>query len=1159
MQGERRMVTVLFCDVVGSTAMAERMDPEEWAEVMNEAFGLLIAPVNRYGGTVARLLGDALLAYFGAPVAHEDDPERAVLAALAMTEDIAPFRERFRRDYGTDFDIRVGINTGRVVVGDVGSGGAEEYTVMGDAVNVAARMEQTAEPGTIRVGETTHGMVEQVFDFEALGDVEVKGKSQTVPAFRVVGRKQQRGRQRGLGGTSAPLVGRDGELGSIKLLLDDLRLGRGGIVSLIGEAGLGKSRLLEEARAEWHAGHPNHSDEAMSRFCPDERGHAERGPDEAMSSGSWQESRGVSYDSDRPFTLFIGRIRAFLGVDEADSQHEIRAKIVTGVESIPDFDGEDLVDSLQTLLSVKSEVTGSDDDDAEKLRTRLFEGVERVWRARSSVYPLVAVFEDLHWADSTSVDLILHLAKLVEEAPILIVCAFRPERRSQAWRFKQAVEVEHPHLYAEISLSPLDDGESGELIDMLLNVEGMPGEVRQSLVERAEGNPYFVEEAIRTLVDGGLIATENGRALWQHDVPLDGLQLSGGALSMVMARIDRLEEDARQTLQLASVIGRNFYGHVLKVVSDTAERIDRQLSDLQRAELILQAARTPEIEYTFKHELTREAAYGSILVRRRRQFHRRVGEAIESLFPDRLQEEATRLALHFGEAGDRERAFKYSVMAGDAAVHIYANEEAVNHFSKAVDFSRDFAPSAEELSHLYRTFGRTLEVTGQDARAIELYKQLEEIGDDRNDEALTLQAMLSQATLHATYTTEFDPAKGKDLLTRSLQLARRIGEPESESKALWNLMLLEVYGGDSNERAVEHGEAALAIALAHGLKERTAYALHDLSRAYSIMGRTAECEAALEEAGQLWRELGNLSMLGDHLSMASIYYFAKGDLARAAEVAEEASEVGGRSGGAWGKLVAFFGFATVKVEHGLFDDALSDDDWVGESAKDPDFAPGPFVGIIVSWLRLNAGDLDGSLDAAENAVERSLGLMGVRVTALMMMTGILTAGGKLDRAEEVLRQVLGADASDQRDVNGGFEMARLAVDEFYLTTGRYPEALAFAEERLAHLERFQRLGFVSDHLRFKGLALAGLGRASEAIEPLKKAVETAEQVGSLRSLWRALAAQAEVAAALGDHETAVSSRRQALDIVERIADGIADPERRRMFMALPEVGRLRAG
>ncbi len=960
MQGERRLVTVLFCDVVGSTAMAERMDPEEWAEVMNEAFGLLIAPVNRYGGTVARLLGDAVLAYFGAPVAHEDDPERAVLTALSMVESIGPFREQFRNDYGTDFDVRIGINTGRVVVGDMGGGGTEEYTVMGDAVNVAARMEQTADPGTIRIGEATQTLVAPLFDLESLGEVTVKGKTEPVSAFRVVGRKLEPGRVRGFRENS-PLVGRDREMGSLRLLLGDLRLGRGGIVSLIGDAGLGKSRLLEEARAEWEAGHPSDFDESARAFA-------------------WHESRGVSYDSDRPYTMFISRIKAHLGVGELDSAGEIRGKIAAGVEAIPDLEGEDLVDALQALLSVRADAVGAD---AEKVRGGLFFAVDRVWRDRSAAYPFVAVFEDLHWADTASVDLILHLAKLTESAPILIICAFRPERRSQAWRFKQAVEVEHPHLYAEVILTPLTGPQSEELVDGLLDVEGMPCEVHKSIVDRAEGNPYFVEEAIRALGDAGAIKREGDRAVWRSDVPPDNLQLSGGAQSLVMARIDRLEEDARQTLQLASVIGRSFYEHVLKVVSDAADRIDRQLGDLQRAELIMQAARTPEVEYVFKHELTREAAYGSILVRRGREFHQRVGEAIESLFPDRLEEEATRLALHFGEARDRERAFKYSVMAGDAASRIYANAAAIAHYCKAVNVSQDFAPGSEELAHLYRRLGRTLEVTGQDGRAIDCYRALEEIGIDRSDEKLVLQAMLSQATLRATYTTESDPIKGKELLTRSLELARAIGEPESESKALWNLMLLEVYHGDSPHLALEHGEAAVEIARAHGLKEREAYALHDLARAYGTSSRMAEAEAALEAAGTLWRELGNLPMLGDHLSMASLHYFAKGDLARSGEVAEEADDVGKRSGGQWGRLVAFFGLGAVKMERGDIEGAMSDIDRVAEAAKDEAFAPGAFLGVVVAWLRINAGETDGAVDAAESALERAKELAPVRGPALM--------------------------------------------------------------------------------------------------------------------------------------------------------------------------------
>ena len=249
-EGERRIITVLFCDVVSSTAMAERLDPEEWTEIMNEAFQYLTAPITRYEGTVARLMGDAVLAFFGAPVAHEDDPQRAILAALDIVDGIRPFREQINREYGLDFNVRVGINTGPVVVGDIGSTAATEYTAMGDAVNVAARMEQMAEPGTIQVSEETYRLVAPLFECEGLGETEVRGKSRPVPAYRVLGVRAQPGRLRGIEGVNARLIGRDREFAQLKDALEQLRQGRGQIVCVIGEAGLGKSRLLEELYGE---------------------------------------------------------------------------------------------------------------------------------------------------------------------------------------------------------------------------------------------------------------------------------------------------------------------------------------------------------------------------------------------------------------------------------------------------------------------------------------------------------------------------------------------------------------------------------------------------------------------------------------------------------------------------------------------------------------------------------------------------------------------------------------------------------------------------------------------------------------------------------------------------------------------------------------------
>ena len=249
-EGERRVVTVLFCDVAGSTAMAEKLDPEDWAEIMNEAFEYLTGPVHRYEGTVARLMGDAILAFFGAPVAHEDDPQRAVLAALDIVEGIGPFREEIERDYGLDFNVRIGINTGPVVVGEVGSELADEYTAMGDAVNLASRMEQAAAPGTVQISGDTYSLVAPLFEFEALGGIEVEGKAGSVLAYRVLGRKAAPGSLRGIESLEAPLIGRENEFGTLLNVITEVRLGRGQIVGLMGEAGLGKSRIIEEIRAE---------------------------------------------------------------------------------------------------------------------------------------------------------------------------------------------------------------------------------------------------------------------------------------------------------------------------------------------------------------------------------------------------------------------------------------------------------------------------------------------------------------------------------------------------------------------------------------------------------------------------------------------------------------------------------------------------------------------------------------------------------------------------------------------------------------------------------------------------------------------------------------------------------------------------------------------
>lgn len=663
MQGERRIITALFCDVTGSTAMAEQLDPEEWGEIMDDAFDFLIAPIYRYEGIVARLMGDAILAFFGAPIAHEDDPERAMLAGLEIVADIQPFRDLIQRDYNLDFNVRVGINTGPVVVGEIGSDLALEYTAMGDAVNLAARMEQAAAPGTVQVSGHTYKLVAPIFDFEQLGEIDVKGKSESVTAYRLLGRKQEPGRLRGIEGISAPLIGRGQEIKKLRKVVSEVRRGSGHITCLIGEAGLGKSRLIQELQADW-------SDEA-----------------------SWTEVHGVSYEASRPYGLFLQLLRQACFIDEYDPPEVVRQKLGALMETALSEWNEEAIYAIEMLMSVaEAEDTTSRPDgkkvEGEAIKRELHDAFLKLWQQGASNGPVVMVLDDLHWADDASVELLLHLCQTAEDLSVLFLCAFRPYRDSPAWQLKQTLASRYTDRYTEIVLNPLSDEDSDVLVGRLLAIADLPKQLRLLILQKTEGNPFFIEEVVRMLIDSEAVTRDESGLHWRAETKVDEIALPDNVQALLIARIDRLEIDIRRTLQLAAVIGRSFYYRVLKTISDMAASLDKQLDTLQRVELIYEATRVPELEYMFRHELTRDAAYKSILRRNRRQFHRHVGQALEALFPDRLEEEAPRLAYHFYEAGDGERALKYYAMAADAAAGIYANAEAATHYTKALEVAK---------------------------------------------------------------------------------------------------------------------------------------------------------------------------------------------------------------------------------------------------------------------------------------------------------------------------------------------------------------------------------------------------------------------------------------------------------------------------------------
>jgi class 3 adenylate cyclase len=563
MTGERKPVTALFADVVGSTTLAERMDPEDWTAMMNEVFELMSGAVFRYEGTIAQLQGDAMLAFFGAPVAHEDDPERAVLAALDMLAATDEFARQLKATHGIDLRIRAGVNTGPVMVGNVGSDLRYEYTALGDAVNVAARMQAAAQTGTILITDTTRRLTGDVFELEDLGAIEVKGKTEPVHAFRVIGRKAAPAWRRGLVavGLDSPMVGRDEPLRRLEALFEVVRAGRGRVAFLVGEPGIGKSRLLAELRA---------------RVTPVGPGAEGRAPAAAIVQDAlvtWVEGRCVSYGRNLPYHLLIDIVRSVLDIPFVASEAETRATLDRQLASLlsdREWDA-DTAPYLAHLLALPLRP-----DEAERanlegatIQARYVAAAHRLLRALAARGPVVLVCEDLHWADPASIEVVRQLLPLASQLPILFLAALRADTDSAGWALIGQARELFGDALAELRLEPLSEAESRTLVANLLEIESLPDHVRGVILSRAEGNPFFVEEVVRMLIERGVIVARGDQ--WVATSDIGTVEIPETLHGLLLARIDQLPASAKRSLRVAAVIGRQFPLRVLERILTATE------------------------------------------------------------------------------------------------------------------------------------------------------------------------------------------------------------------------------------------------------------------------------------------------------------------------------------------------------------------------------------------------------------------------------------------------------------------------------------------------------------------------------------------------------------------------------------------------------------
>jgi class 3 adenylate cyclase/tetratricopeptide (TPR) repeat protein len=644
--GERKQVTVLFADLKDSTELIRGLDPEAAQQLLDPAIHHMMDAVHRFEGTVNQVLGDGIMALFGAPIAHEDHALRACYAALAMQTAMRAYTDEVRRTRGLELRMRVGLNAGEVVVRAIGNDLHMDYSAVGETTVLAARMEQTAMPGSIRLSAATLRLVEGLVQVTALGPVPVKGLAEPVEVFELVGashlrRRLQAAAARGL----TPFVGRQHELEALHQALAQAQAGQGQVVALVGEAGVGKSRLVHEVI------------------------HSHRTQD-------WRvlESASVSYGKATPYVPVIDLLKRYAQVEDRDDTRTIRAR-VTGQILTLDETLQDTVPALLALLDVLPDDSPFLHLDPSQRRQRTLETLQRVLLRESQVQPLLLVFEDLHWIDSETQALLDRLVESLPTASLLLLVNYRPEYQ-HAWGSKT--------YYTQLRLDPLPPASAEVFLAGLLGDDPSLAPLPPLLMARTAGNPFFLEESVRTLVETAALVGTPGA--YRLAAPLQqGLPIPVTVQAVLAARIDRLAPEEKGLLQTAAVLGPDVPFTLLQAIADMSEAaLHRSLAHLQAAEFLYETRLFPEPEYTFKHALTHEVAYGSLLLERRRGLHARLVEAIEALAPERGGERVERLAHHALRGEVWEKAVAYCQQAGARAWDRAAFREAVTAFEQAL-------------------------------------------------------------------------------------------------------------------------------------------------------------------------------------------------------------------------------------------------------------------------------------------------------------------------------------------------------------------------------------------------------------------------------------------------------------------------------------------
>jgi class 3 adenylate cyclase/tetratricopeptide (TPR) repeat protein len=737
-EGERKLVTVLFADVASYTSMAEILDPEEVHQIMDGCFKIFMDKIHGYEGTINQFTGDGVMALFGAPVAHEDHGHRACRAALAIQKAMGDYQERLEKDYGVQFKIRIGLNSGPVIVGSIGDDLRMDYTAVGDTTNLASRMEGIASPGTTIVSENTHKLVKDFFEFESLGKVPVKGKEKEQQVYELT--KQSKVETRIDAAVAKGLtefVGRTNSMAALKGSLEKAESGEGQVVGLVGEAGVGKSRLLFELKKE----------------LPKDR-------------YTYLEGRCLHFGGSMAYLPILDILRLYFEIREGDREFIIKKKMT---EKIVDLDEKlhGYLPCFQELLSLKV-----DEEEYLKLepmqkRERIFEAIRDLLIRESQERPLVLAIEDLHWIDKTSEEFLDYLIGWISNSPFLLILLYRPEY-THPWGSKS--------YYNRIGLNQLTTKSSVELVQAILEGGEVVPEIRELILSRTGGNPLFMEEFTRSLLENGTIQKEDHQ--YVLSTKASEIRVPDTIQGIIAARMDRLEDNLKRTMQVAAVIGRDFAFRILQSVTGMSEELKSYLLNLQGLEFIYEKRLFPELEYIFKHALTQEVAYNSLLLKRRKDIHQEIGEAIEKIYPERLEEFYEMLAYHYSKGGDSEKAYSYLRLSGDKATRSHSLWEAFHFYREAIDLLKQLPKTNEnkkEQIEVRLSLSNPMHLLDYPEDSVEILQEGEKLSKESGDERSLL---ILRSKLGSYYANHGDPLSAVKYTENSFHEAKKTQDIE---------------------------------------------------------------------------------------------------------------------------------------------------------------------------------------------------------------------------------------------------------------------------------------------------------------------------------------------------------------------------------------------